>query len=67
MIRAKFKSVYHTGTQRAFATLGESVHEAAGIGGACYFLATVAQELIRAAHAKEKQHPEEFVQPPESP
>jgi hypothetical protein len=50
-----------------FARLETSGNEPAGIDVLDGFSALGVQKLIRAVHAKEKQLPEELVQPPESP
>ena len=67
MIRAKWKPVYYTRKQSAFAKLWEHRNEPAGTGSRRCFSAVGVQKKIRASHAKEKQLPEELVQPPESP
>jgi hypothetical protein len=63
----EIQAVYHTRAQSEFATFRNIAKEPAGTGGPRYFPSVGVQKKIRASHGKEKQLPEELVQPPESP
>jgi hypothetical protein len=65
MIPLKCEPVYCAGTQRL--QRSKYCSELSGFGAGRLTWPAFVQKLIRAAHAKEKQLPEELVQPPESP